>query len=146
MRIPRASAPPLFGGFGGPFLSLVFMALGAGVRGSDFYRKVRTRNPNAVITSVIDAHERFVRHMAVNATRASAVDRVKVVRRGVVRFRLMALQAQRVTGHLQLHRVRVVAIRAPNIRVKHFALHEGSVDVNLFIDLSVMMIELIGDD
>ena len=129
----------------GPVLGLIFMALGAGIGCADFFRKVGTRNADAVIAPVIDTHVGSLRHVAFYATCARAPHRMEVVG-WRVEVALVTLEAKRIPRELELHRMRIVAVGASHVGMKHFALNVGAVDINLLVDLAVVVIEAIGND
>ena len=117
------------------------MALGARIRRAQRNRQVGAWNPDAVIAPRIDDHEIFGWHVTVDALCAGAAWLVVMVL-GYIKFcRQVALTAQRISVGTQLRAVRVVAVRAGDARVKHAALQERAVFVDLAVDLPVGVIE-----
>ena len=71
---------------------------------------------------------------------------MKVVGRRIVFAGCVALQAYAVSRRPQLEGMRIVTIAAGDAGVKHSALDEGPVFVNLAFDLSVGKVEILVQD
>ena len=52
--------------FGCPFCILIGVALIAGIGSAKFHGVVRTRNSDAVVAAIIDAHVSFMGHVTLN--------------------------------------------------------------------------------
>jgi hypothetical protein len=117
------------------------MALCAGVRRAERDRQVGPRHAEAVIAPHVDDRIGLGRHVAVDALRGGAA-RLVVMVLGRVEFRgHVALGAQRIAAGAQLRAARVVAIGAGDPGVRHAALQERAVFVDLAVDLPVGVIE-----
>jgi hypothetical protein len=94
----------------------------------------------------VDDHVRLLGHVALDtqvpvARLAVDLALVEVVVVAVIDLRLVALGAQVVLRLDQLKAVHVVAVAAPHVILEHLALDERAVDVHLFQDLAVGVIQ-----
>ena len=64
-----------------------------------------------------------------------------MMRRGIIRFRLVALCADRVTLGNQCIAVRVVTVAAHDPGLGHFALHERPINVDFVANLPVVPVK-----
>src|SRR5271169_6559809 len=89
---------PGFDGGGSPRSRLVPMAFVAGIGRAELRRKIRTRNPQAVIVARIDDHVSARRHVARWAADGRVHGFMMVMSRGGVFAGGVALQACAITG------------------------------------------------
>ena len=121
---------------------LVVVATVAGVGNTEFHGEVGTGYAYAVVATGIDDHVGFLGHMALNALGALGALLVEVVGGGVVECRFVGLGG--VTAHAKLVAldigaggVGIVAVGTLHLIVVHLALDEGTVDIDLVVDLAV---------
>ena len=125
----------------GPGVTLVLMALRAGIGAANAERNIGSRYTHAVIAPRIDGHVDLRWHVASNAGASSTGHCMAVMRRCVVSLAFVALGADGVSFGNQLIAVGVVAVAAYHACLRHLALHEGSVNINLIKNLPVVPIQ-----
>ena len=133
----RVAAQPVFDRRGGPFGGAIGVTGRAGVRRTGRRGQVRPRNAKAVVPSRIDLHVGARRHVTGDAGRAGAARVVVMMLGRVVARCRVAARAQRVPGGAKCGRVRLVTIAAGHARMRHPALQEGSVVVDLAALLAI---------
>ena len=130
--------PPILESSCCPGVVFVFVAGGAGVRRAVLDAQIGARDPDAVIAAFIDDHVVLRRHVALDAGCAGRFRlEMEVVSRGVVFRGRVTANAEVVFDRVNLCGVRIVAVRAADVVLKHLALRERAVDVDLFLDLAV---------
>ena len=117
-----------------------------GIRGAEFNTQIRTRNPQTVVGSIVGAHVDTTGHVALDAEMAFAWLAVvhlfmKVMRLIVVGFRPMALGTEVVLFLVTLKAVNIMAVATAYTVLVHFALHEGTVDIDFIEYLAVRVVE-----
>src|SRR6516165_2954579 len=117
----------------------------AGVRRSDLRRKIRARNPQAVVVARIDHHVGLGWHVTGRALRTRASGGMVMMRRAIELRRRMTLRADRIAFRPKLTAVRLVTIAAGHAVRIHFALEKRSPVVDLIVLLPVGVIERIGE-
>ena len=133
-------AAPFFHGIRRPRGTFVLMASGASIGGLRCAIKIRSRDAEAVIASLIVAHISPRGHMARRTLGPGAIGFVAVMGWNIKNRRGVALTADGVAACLQLGRMRVMAIAAGDALCMHAALQEGRVLIVFFKDLTVGII------
>ena len=100
------------------------MTLRACVGSTKRFTDVRTRDPHAVIPTLVDPHVGLLGHVAIHAFTARRSRSMTMVRRCIKRVSVMALGAKSVVYGDQLIAVRFVAICTNNAGRVHLALDE----------------------
>ncbi len=120
------------------------MTLGASDRCAQMGTQFQARNSEIMIAAIVDSHVGSFRHVAVDTGDIAAL--VPMVPGCIENSGLMALCANgaSVGAAYQFARMRIVAIAAGNARSIHFALHEGTVYIDLVIDLAICKVQTFG--
>src|SRR5262245_7070444 len=102
------------------------MASRAGIRRPELHAQIGPRHPKAVIAPGIDVHVRGLRHVALDALRASRFHRMTMMNFAVIfaRWMLMTRCANLIAGVLELGAMRIVAVGATDVLVEHLAFEE----------------------
>src|SRR5579871_5150106 len=117
------------------------MTMVARVRRAELHRKIRPRNADAVVAALVNDHIGPRRHVACDALGSRRSDFMKMMLRRIVTLSQMALETNLVAVRPQRKRVRIMAVTTSHSRMKHPALDERAILVDLTLDLAVWEIE-----
>ena len=118
--------------------AILAVAVGTDVGRTQLPAGDRIGDPEAVIPPGIDPHVGPLGHVA---GFAADLGRMQLVHRHLLHLSGVAGHAQRIPGQLAQSRVRVVTVTACHSLLRHSALQEGSVDIDLIQDLTVGEVE-----
>ena len=117
------------------------MALVAGIGSPKFVGKIGPGDPDAMVPAGIHNHIGTLVHMAFE-TACSLFGRiVKMVFAASIFGGHMATVTECVSIHINLAAVGFVAVLADHAGLVHFALQKGSINIDLFQDLTISIVK-----
>jgi hypothetical protein len=139
---------PLSAVIGSPSIRFIFviMTLNTGIGCFELIREVRTRHPHAVVTTWIDDHVSALHHVTFHTEVSCGIIFVEVMRMYSIFFLKMASVAKGIPLDKDFTAMGLMAISAAYTGLVHLTLQERSVNIDLFIDLTVRVVKLLLQD
>ena len=121
------------------------MAIGTYIARPDLARRHGVGNTKTMVSPGIRAHVGPLGHVTRLARQGHVAVLVRDVDRHLFIRARVARETERIAGEPSLSRVRVVAVGTRYAGLRHTALQEGPVDIDLIQDVAVVVIQTIAD-